>query len=83
MEALTRTSVIRRENFFKGIYNQILGKKFSQVPLDVWKRGNRAMDLLLDVQERYAHDEISYKPVGVLELTADNITGNGRYSLDK
>ena len=82
MKTLTRSSVINRENFLKSVYQPILGKKFCEVPLNVWKKGNRALELLLEVQSRYDHDAETYTPAQKVEMTWEMVTGNGKYSLD-
>ncbi|RMZ58989.1 hypothetical protein D1632_15600 [Chryseobacterium nematophagum] len=82
MKTLTRLSVINRENFLKSVYQPILGKKFSEVPINVWKKGNRALDLLLEIQSRYESDAKMYQETQKVEITWEMITGNGKYSLD-
>lgn len=79
MALLTRTSVKRRETFLEAVYSKIRFKQFWQCSLEDWNRGQRALDLLLQIQGRYPHEQIEvHKP----NLTWENITQNGKYALD-
>lgn len=86
MGALTRSSVAKRESFLKSICKP--STRLSEVGAVAIKRNQRALDLLLEIQTRYEHDDASWElatanePKGKVEMTWEMITQNGKYSLD-
>jgi len=74
----SRTSVIKREIFLRSYYKP--GKKFCELGKEGYRKNETALRLLVELQNRYPNEQ-DYK-VGVVMLTRDHITSNGKYSLD-
>lgn len=74
----SRKDVIRREAFLRNAYKP--GVKFCEVGKEAYLRNEKAGELLIDLINRYPLEkELKAKP---FILTHDNITSNGKYSLD-
>lgn len=78
LQKVTRKQVARRESFLRNYYRP--GKKFSELGKEGYLKNEKALQLLVELQNRYPSEkEFS---TGKVELTKDNITSFGRYSLD-
>ena len=86
MGVLTRSSVAKRESFLKSIWKP--STRLWEVGAVAFKRNQRALDLLLEIQARYEHDDTSWELATAnesktkVELTWEILTQNGKYSLD-
>ena len=73
-----RAKVQRRYDFLKAYYQP--GKQFWELGKEKFLKNRKAIELLCELQKRYPVKEDF--EVGEVKLTWENITDNGKYSLD-
>ncbi|MEA1848993.1 hypothetical protein U9K52_08735 [Chryseobacterium sp. MHB01] len=78
LQKVARKQVARRESFLRSFYQP--GKKFWELGKERYLKNEKALELLVELQNRYP-DEKDFPKVKI-ELTKDNITAFGKYSLD-
>lgn len=78
LQKVTRKQVAKRESFLRSYYKP--GKKFSELGKEGYLKNEKALQLLVELQNRYPDEKDFF--TGKVELTKDNITSFGRFSLD-